>query len=146
MESAVGFLTEAGLPYSKIILGIPTYGRATSEKESASPETSSVYYYNELPLPGSKMFIDRGTAAAYCIKDGEFISYDNEETVEIKCQWVKQHGLGGVIFWDLAGDRYKDKRQGLLDSAWDVLGSRVQKRANHITYPHSCYTNITNEP
>ncbi|MBM3467784.1 MAG: hypothetical protein FJX70_08165 [Alphaproteobacteria bacterium] len=33
-----------------------------------------------------------------------FISYDNPDTISEKCNYIKNHGLGGAGLYDLGGD------------------------------------------
>ena len=34
-----------------------------------------------------------------------FISYDDEESVKAKCEYVKQYNLGGAMFWEYNNDK-----------------------------------------
>ena len=33
-----------------------------------------------------------------------WISYDDSQSVRLKAEYVREHGLGGVMFWELGGD------------------------------------------
>ncbi|HRD43814.1 MAG TPA: glycosyl hydrolase family 18 protein, partial [Ferruginibacter sp.] len=33
-----------------------------------------------------------------------FITYDDEESVKIKCDYIKKHKLGGAMFWEYFSD------------------------------------------
>jgi chitinase len=33
-----------------------------------------------------------------------FVSYEDAESLGLKCQYVLDHKLGGIMFWDYAGD------------------------------------------
>lgn len=33
-----------------------------------------------------------------------FVSYEDEQSVGLKAQYVKEHGLGGMMFWEYSGD------------------------------------------
>jgi len=33
-----------------------------------------------------------------------WISYDDSQSVELKARYVRERGLGGVMFWELSGD------------------------------------------
>jgi chitinase len=35
----------------------------------------------------------------------QFITYDDEWSVQNKCQYVKDHGLAGIMFWEYVEDR-----------------------------------------
>ena len=40
----------------------------------------------------------------YLVKDNFFLSYDDEESIEIKAQFIKDEGLAGTIIWTVFGD------------------------------------------
>ncbi len=40
----------------------------------------------------------------YLVKDNFFLSYDDEESIEIKAQFIKDEGLAGTIIWTVYGD------------------------------------------
>jgi chitinase len=46
-----------------------------------------------------------------------FFTYDEERSVSEKTKFVIDQGLGGIMFWQLGGDRYKD---GLLDAIYEA--------------------------
>ena len=33
-----------------------------------------------------------------------FVTYDDPQSIAVKCQYVLSHRLGGVMFWDYSGD------------------------------------------
>jgi chitinase len=33
-----------------------------------------------------------------------FVSYEDVESIALKCRYVREHKLGGVMFWDYSGD------------------------------------------
>ena len=42
---------------------------------------------------------------------GHFISYDDQESIQYKLDYLRDLGLGGVMYWEITGDR----GQGLVD-------------------------------
>jgi chitinase len=44
-------------------------------------------------------------------KRGLMISYDDPESLRLRAPYVRRHGLGGVMFWELSAD---DARSSLL--------------------------------
>jgi chitinase len=47
-----------------------------------------------------------------------FVSYEDPESLKVKCGYVRSHKLGGVMFWEYFGDS-----QGkLLDTIDGALG------------------------
>ena len=37
-------------------------------------------------------------------KPRAFITYDDPQSIAIKAEYVRKHGLGGVMFWELSQD------------------------------------------
>ena len=47
---------------------------------------------------------DSTTASAYCYSGLVWIGYDNEQSVAVKVDYVKQNGLLGYFFWNVVQD------------------------------------------
>lgn len=110
-QSGVQYLISQGVPPPKILLGVPAYGRSflgarkAGDKFTGHGGEEGVFEYRDLPRPGGKVSVDQKTGAAYCIGgDGGFVSYDNQETVQMKAEYAKQHQLAGLFFWTGTGD------------------------------------------
>ena len=57
-----------------------------------------------------------------------FVSYEDEQSLAMKCKYVQQQGLAGVMFWDYSGD----PNGVLLDAINSGLHSIPQvKAASH---------------
>jgi chitinase len=57
-----------------------------------------------------------------------FVSYDDPESLKLKCKYVLDHKLGGVMFWD-----YESDASGALLDAVNAglgMGADVPKRAD----------------
>ena len=37
--------------------------------------------------------------------EGHFVSFDNEESIGIKMDYILENELGGAMFWEITGDR-----------------------------------------
>jgi len=122
-----GYL-EAGVPASKLNLGVPFYGRGwtgvadvndglyqTAAEPAMGLYEAGVNDYGmlrRLDLPGFRDPLSGG----YWIFDGTtFWSFDDPEVMRAKAAYVLENGLGGVMFWELAGDT----RDGELIQAID---------------------------
>ena len=112
-EATIAKLKEAGVPASKLLLGLGFYGRGwtgvTEEAPggSASGPASGVY---EQGIEDYKVLKERcpatgeagGTAYALC--GGEWWSYDTPATIAGKMAFKEREGLAGTFFWELSGD------------------------------------------
>jgi chitinase len=113
-DHAVKDFLRMGVPARKLVLGLPFYGKAwagvadvnhglyqPAKGESKSPPA----YRNLKSLPASadRQF-DPKAGSCSVWNDGEFFSYDCPEAVKTKMQYIRKHGLGGVMFWELGQD------------------------------------------
>jgi len=108
----------AGVPASKIVLGIPFYGRAfTLGKDSKTVlgevSVSKAYidgfsYIKDslVNKNGYKEYRDEVAKAPYIYneKTKVFVGYDDEKSVAEKCKYVLDNRLGGVMFWEYNSD------------------------------------------
>jgi chitinase len=120
--NAVEMHVNAGFPVEKINLGIPFYGRiwkgvkAESDKilfntaETVGMGIDYVDFYQNINANGFTRYWDDTAKAPYLWNPAEktFISYEDEESIKIKIEYLKQRGLAGVMFWEYSAD--KDKK------------------------------------
>ncbi|ASQ98287.1 glycoside hydrolase family 18 protein [Streptomyces sp. 11-1-2] len=112
-DAAITKLKGAGIPASKLLLGIGFYGRGWSgvtqdapggTATGAAPGTyeAGIEDYkvlkNSCPATGTVA----GTAYAHC--GDQWWSYDTPATIAGKMNYKQQQGLGGTFFWELSGD------------------------------------------
>lgn len=128
ITSTIDAYTAAKVPSSKMIMGIPAYGRAV--EHVAAPglyqafddawdgewdHTTGTYDYkyivNTLLKTGGfneHHYNVAGATGAYsptaASNQGAWISYDNVSDVKAKVNFVKQNKMAGVMFWSLSGD------------------------------------------
>ncbi|MFR9789025.1 glycosyl hydrolase family 18 protein [Streptomyces sp. MB22_4] len=103
----------AGVPASKLLIGIGFYGRGwtgvtqdapggTATGPAAGTYEQGIEDYKVLksscPVTGTVA----GTAYAHC--GGNWWSYDTPSTIAGKMSWAKSQGLGGAFFWEFSGD------------------------------------------
>jgi chitinase len=114
---AVATWLQGGLPASKLIVGVPFYGRGWQGVPSANNglwQTSSgaapgtieegMENYNVLKSKGYPRFFQAEAQAAWIYDNGIFWTYDDPDVMAIKMRYVKSKGLAGVMFWELSGD------------------------------------------
>ena len=73
-------------------------------------------------------FWDPKAQAPYLVSDSlkMLISFDDEESVALKADYVIQNKAGGLIIWPLMGDRLSDGRTPLLDVIYQKLSRNRQ--------------------
>jgi chitinase len=161
----VHFYTSHGVHPSKVILGIPLYGRSFTNTQGINESYSGVgggtwepgvYDYRVLPLPGSYVYRNENLGASwtYNHQTKELVSFDNEDVAKWKGEYIKQQGLGGSMFWELSGDKGpqregmetgygKDPQPGksLVKIVKDAMGG-ISNAHNWLIYDRSKFDNM----
>jgi chitinase len=117
-DASVKAYEKAGVPAGKIVLGVPFYGHLWGE---VGAENHGLFQPGK-PVKGdwapygaiSSDFIGNGyvrywDAAAkapylYNAEKKVFVSYEDEESLALKCDYILSNKLGGVMFWEYSGD------------------------------------------
>jgi len=117
-DASVHAFEHAGVPAAKIILGVPFYGRSwehVSNKDHGlfQPGRPSKQDYVPFSVIATSM-IGHGftrywddTAKApylYNAEQGIFVSYEDAESLTVKCNYVMARRLGGMMFWEYSDD------------------------------------------
>ncbi|KAL8907850.1 MAG: hypothetical protein Q9207_001174 [Kuettlingeria erythrocarpa] len=148
--SAVEYYTSHGVASSKIVLGMPLYGRAfTATNGPGKPYSGigegsyekGIWDFKVLPKEGAKEFVDKKIGASWSYDTGSkmMVSYDNAEIADRKVQFVKKRGLGGAMWWESSGD--KKGGESLISKVVDGL-KNMDKSKNTLEYPESKYDNL----
>jgi chitinase len=119
-----------GFPASKLVLGVPFYGRGWENVSSADAGLyqaganasvgsweKGVFDYTDIRanyLPTMTRYWDAQAQVPYLYDPVRklWISYDDPQSMKIKADYVKSKGLGGAMAWEMSGDR----DQELLDT------------------------------
>lgn len=117
-EKSVEEYEEAGVPASKIVLGVPFYGHVWGQV----PADNHGLFQSGKQIPhgysaygdGPEAMLKNGfirywdpVAEAPYLYNAEkqiFVSYDDPESLALKCKYVIAHELRGVMFWDYESD------------------------------------------
>ena len=107
-----------GVPIEKIVLGVPFYGRSwfmqTGENHGINRAIASVaraggYTYirdSMMTRPGLVRYWDDKAKAPYLFNEetNQLVTFDDEESLRIKCDYVIENNLAGLMFWQFASD------------------------------------------
>lgn len=112
-DSCVTYWLSKGVPSSKLVLGIPTYGTqytlTTSDYGVNAPASlkSTIPAYNELCLNNWTEAFVPSMQVPYAYSGKKWISYENQASLLAKVSYIKSKNLGGAMFWSLDQDDYK---------------------------------------
>ncbi len=126
VDRGIQYLLSRGLPEEKVFLGIPFYGKEFSASQLYGPSTGCVDrpYYEIIPLiaAGWTYHWDNLSQVPYLTNPNrtKLLSYDDTLSVRLKCEYVRQKKLGGVIVWELSHDDMGNS-QPLLETIGSVL-------------------------
>jgi chitinase len=143
-ESIIKYYTSQGISSTKIVLGMPLYGRYFNGTGGLgqSFSGSGTYSMKDLPLKGATEYYDcaTGSSHSYNAAGGQLVSYDNVEVAKQKAAFI-QTTLGGAMYWESSEDGAGDK--GIIQAVTSVLQS-IDSTLNELSYPNSTYDNIRN--
>jgi chitinase len=141
-----------GIDPSKIILGLPLYGRSFLNTDGLGQPFSGIgqgsiekgiWLYRDLPQPGSTVHVDRDTISSYSYDPWtrELVTYDNVEAARLKAKYLMSRDLGGAVFWEASGDKVGEK--SLVRTLAKEMGN-LDDSENMLEYPQSRFANIKN--
>ena len=109
---------KAGVPAEKILLGVPFYGHEWGQVKDQNhglfqvgkpvPGTNAAFNVIETTMIGRGFtrFWDDAAKVPYLYNPQQriFVSYEDPESLKLKCQYVRSQKLGGIMFWEYFGD------------------------------------------
>jgi chitinase len=123
IHASVQEFLDAGVPSSKLVVGVPFYGRAYGEVTSKDnglfqAADAGVTTWGEgtidyrmlvrehLEARGFIRFWDAEAQVPWLYsRDSKiWITYDDPKSIELKAQYVRKRGLAGIMIWELGGD------------------------------------------
>lgn len=141
-ELTMKYLVDRGLPKSRLVVGLPLYGRGFSVAApyadttgAPPPERATADYAHLHALKEKRGWVrtwDDETKNPWLVApDGAgVIGYDDEESMSIKAAWAREQGFRGVFFWQIAGDRLPaggNPLQEASSKAWTRAGDEQDR-------------------
>ena len=120
----------AGIPREKLVLGVAFYGRGFAGVKPENDGLNQPYKRYESEHPYAELvqkLIDRqgfirrwdDRAKAHYLWNAEtrtFITYEDPESIRAKAHYVRDLGLGGMMFWELSQDRNDELLDAIVTS------------------------------
>jgi chitinase len=117
-DASVRAFEAAGVPASKLILGVPLYGHAWIDVAAtdhglyqpgkAGPHTGAPFSLIESSMLGHGFTRTwdpvSQVPSLYNPESRTFVSYEDEQSIAGKCQYVHSKKLSGIMVWDLEDD------------------------------------------
>ncbi|AFZ23388.1 chitinase [Cylindrospermum stagnale PCC 7417] len=148
VKNTVENYLNGGVPSEKIVLGLPTYGRTfhvtvpLTQSDNgpgkpfngggtAGPKTqeSGFLAYFEIKDNISSGSLIREwheptlTPYAYNSSTGDWVSYDDEESIEHKTNYLIEKDLAGAMIWAIGLDDFRNSEYPLIRKCKEILGN-----------------------
>ena len=115
IDATIANYENAGVPAAKLLLGVPFYGYHWSHVTDAGAqhglgitgqqERGDTPYREIAALPGARTpFRDAHSGAPWLYDGSTFWTYDDPISAAAKASYARNHGLGGMMIWELSGD------------------------------------------
>ncbi|KAI5793879.1 glycoside hydrolase superfamily [Peziza echinospora] len=156
---AVDYYISHGVTPSKIILGMPLYGRSFVDTDGpgtkyattgAGSWENGIWDYSVLPQSNAELFYDEESGAtwSYDNRTRTMMSFDTAEMQKVKAGYVLEKGLGGAMWWESSSDKKIGSGASLIETVVNEFGGPKSKMLddslNTLSYPKSKYDNIRN--
>jgi GH18 family chitinase len=139
-EAVTTLMQTYGVPANKIAAGLAFYGRSqvcsstpvlhgvsngAADITNFATDEGSPQYYNILPKLGNGFtrYWDNVAKVPYAIStaNNSFVSYDDEQSIGLKAQYINQKNLRGAIIWEITGDYFQGAGSTLRTPLADTL-------------------------
>ena len=113
VKSSVDDFHAAGVPREKIVIGAAFYARrwdgVPNVNHGLFQTAETLGQYGEGYTGLTERFINRNgfvrywdddAKAPYLFNGSSFISYDDPESIRLKCEYLKAEGLKGIMYWE----------------------------------------------
>nr|OQO19059.1 Endochitinase B1 [Rachicladosporium sp. CCFEE 5018] len=156
-DAAVRYYCQNGVHESKIVFGMPLYGRAFENTDGPGCNYTGVgggswengaWDYKALPKPNATVYHDDQAKASWSYDPSSrtMISYDSPQVAADKVEYIKRLGLGGAMWWESSGDKPRASNESLINLVTQGLGGyggkHMERSLNCLEYPASKFDNL----
>jgi len=113
IDESIDLYNSYGIPNSQILVGIPFYVTVQANCDGPGSKVGSgkSKWYNLMftdykVTSTMKEYFDEecGVPYRYDATTKTFISFDNEESIKVKCEYINTLGLAGIMYWQYGQD------------------------------------------
>ena len=134
MNDSHMYFLKRRVPLKKLLLGIPFFGKSFGCSGLYQKfEKSNHHGYSEimnLKNSGWSYIWDDCSEVPYIQNQDktEIISFDDSRSIDLKCKFIKEKGISGVIIWELSQDYYQDSSVLLELISKEFKKKAIQRR------------------
>lgn len=101
-DESVDFHRQKGVPYNKIVLGMPFYGHGN---ETDVPESVDFRDLKKYQDKFTEKWDDKAKVPYLVNSDGKMVlTFDNERSIGLKADYIKSKKLRGAMYWNIEAD------------------------------------------
>lgn len=118
VDASVNAWLSSGFPQDKLVVGVPFYGHKYDLVDNVNNGLYQTFSGGDfveyrklvdtyLRDPGYIRYYHQQSMVPWLYNGSSFISYDDEESIELKARYIKTKNLGGAAIWELSHDPNK---------------------------------------
>lgn len=146
-DRSVREFEQAGVPAAKIVLGVPFYGHVWGEVEDVGhglfrpgkPIPNAFAHYGDIQANmlnnGFTRYWDAAASVPYLYNSDKkiFVSYEDPQSLALKCKYVLDHKLRGIMFWEYGADPTGALLNSINAGLWKIPETASHAKQSTVT-------------